>query len=466
MEFLKSSESKQNLLKISLVIPLLIFITLPLFLIAYKGYLYERGIRWEGIILPAIAIFIAVIIIYSVKVMISKLKEKGKIKRIWPATFSLCLIISFFGLSIFIWEINFYYSAAHYDTGPVLTWGSNQDPSTEITVMWRTVEPEESSVTYSTDKEFSKSSQNTVTNSESVEWHQIVISDLNPDTKYYYRIDDFDKTIYSFTTAPVSDSSFNFFIVSDLRQNSGDLGCLFGPNVPKYMADKATADGDFPEFTIATGDIVSEGTRYPTWKSWFDDISLSSRLATFAPLVDAVGNHERHDDPEGDIFAKYYPLDHRTNKQFYYSFNYSQIHFTMLDPWKIDGEESWWDEELVDEQYNWAKNDLQNAMTKTFRIICLHPPPIRNNNGDIEILLPRVLDLADNYNVSLVFYGHKHSYDYTVINGTHFLLNGVGGNLDSGDSGYSEVKVIENKLTLMQHWLNGTSHNLADITPN
>lgn len=464
MDILKSPKFKITLLKICLIVPFALLIILPLFLGAYAGYLYLSGIRIEGIILPAIVIGVGLILIYSIRLMIFKIKKEAKIRRVWPIILVFLLIVSIAGIGVGIWEINFFYGANHYNTGPILTWGSDQNPSTDITIMWRTTDPSVSSISYSTDKKFSESSLTTLKENESVEWHQMAITGLNPDTKYYYRINDFEKTIYSFTTAPSLESAFNFLIFADPRQNSGDLGCLIAPNVPKYMAEKATSNDDFPEFTIVVGDITSEGTRHSTWKSWFDDISLQSGLASYAPHMDVVGNHERHDDMEGDIFADFYPLERQSNEQFYYSFNYSYIHFTMLDPWKVSNGEAGW-EKVDDDQYNWAYQDLQKSMNRTFRIMCLHPPPLkRNADNNFNILLPRVTKLADTFNVSMVFFGHSHKYDHNLINGTHYLLNGVGGNIDAKTLGYSEIQATPENLTVMQHWLNGSTHKLATIS--
>lgn len=464
MELIKSPKFKLNLLRISLIFPIALFIILPLFLHAYKDYLVDN--LQIGFLLAIIVIFVALLLIILVKAMASRIKEKKKINKVWPVIFTFFLIVSGIGIFIGSWEVNFYYGATHYNTGPVLTWGSNQDPSTDITIMWRTSAPSGSSISYTTEETFNDASLTTVTTDESVEWHQIAITGLTPNTKYYYRIDNFNNAIHSFTTAPSEGSTFNFLIVSDLRQNSGDLGCLVGTNVPKYMAEKSTAEGDFPEFSISTGDITSEGDRYSTWKSWFDDISVLGDLSSNAPLIDVVGNHERHNDPEGDIFASFYPLEEQsTAGQFYFSFDYGQIHFTMLDPWKITNGDAWWDE-LDDIQYDWARRDLQDAMDKEFRILCLHPPPLRGRTATrLDYKLPRVIKLANDYEVSIVFFGHAHDYEYNFINGTHYLLNGVGGNLDFSPSGYAEVKATPTQLTLSQHWVNGTTHDLAEIYP-
>lgn len=463
MEFLKSTKFKLTILRIGLVIPIALCIVLPLFLFSYKEYFFQSNLLL-GIIIPTVAIIIAVILGFFIKQFSSKIKNEQKLKKIWLSVYVFFLIVSLAGLFVGSVEVNFYFSAYHYNTGPVLTWGSNQDPSTEVTVMWRTFNPTDSSVIYGTEEGLSGGDTLTVKLENSVEWHQIAISGLTPNIKYYYQVENFDARVYSFTTAPAIDSTFNFLVFADTRQNSGDYGCIVASNVPKYMAEKSTANGDSPEFTVVVGDVTVEGTRYATWKSWFDDISVLSGLASNAPLVDAVGNHERHEDPHGDILASFYPLEKQSNEQFYYSFDYGQIHFTMLDPWNVS--RAWWGK-LDNIQYNWAKDDLQNAMNKKFRIICLHPPPIsKNSKGVIKIDDPKVVELAKNYEVDIVFFGHDHDFDYNIIDGTHYLLNGVGGNMDFDPSGYAEVKVTPNSLTLMEHWENGSTQQLAEISPS
>ncbi len=89
--------------------------------------------------------------------------------------------------------------------------------------------------------------------------------------------------------------------------------------------------GITPAFTICTGDTVSNALDEPLWESWFDDVTSRTGLASNAPLQIAIGNHERHEDCNGDTFADRYPFQYKPH--FYYSFNYSSTHFLMVDPW-------------------------------------------------------------------------------------------------------------------------------------
>lgn len=94
----------------------------------------------------------------------------------------------------------------------------------------------------------------------------------------------------------------------------------------------------------------------------------------------------------------------------------------------------------------------------------MYPPPLRGRTGTrLDYKLSRVIKLANDYDVNIVFFGHSHEYEHNFINGTHYLLNGVGGNLDFSPSVYAEVKAKPTQLTLSQHGVNGTTDKLAEI---
>ncbi|MHA1452258.1 MAG: fibronectin type III domain-containing protein, partial [Promethearchaeota archaeon] len=198
---------------------------------------------------------------------------------------------------------NLFISAIRYNTGPILTWATDQDPRTEITVMYRTRNPELSKIAYGIDPNdlnFTKSFgfRN--------EWHRLSLFDLDPDTKYYYKVGDSPRdTIYHFTTAPSTEENFTFVLFSDPRQNTSPINVLFKRNVPKFMVNTMEKLGQKIDFTICCGDITHDALNEATWKSWFTDISDKSGLASYAPLQVAVGNHERQENWTGEIFDHY-----------------------------------------------------------------------------------------------------------------------------------------------------------------
>jgi hypothetical protein len=135
-------------------------------------------------------------------------------------------------------------------------------------------------------------------NSKSATYHEVEITDLEPDTEYEYavRYGRFTET-YSFRTAPApgSRTSFSFSYASDSRSgNGGGERNLFGTNayiMKKIMALNMQQKVRFMQFS---GDLVtgysenpnSIRLEYTNWKRAIEP------FAHYLPVFTAMGNHE------------------------------------------------------------------------------------------------------------------------------------------------------------------------------
>ncbi|MHA1453059.1 MAG: metallophosphoesterase family protein, partial [Promethearchaeota archaeon] len=238
------------------------------------------------------------------------------------------------------------------------------------------------------------------------------------------------------------------------------IGMLLERSIPKYITKDMKKQGISPAFTICTGDTVSNALDEPLWKSWFDDITSRTGLASNYPMQIAIGNHERHENCTGEIFADRYPYD--SKPEFYYAFNYSTTHFLMLDPWNETSCE-WSGLDPV--QLAWTEQNLINSSSMKFKVISLHPPPLMGEYV-FEELQP-LIDLCDTYDVDAVFFGHWHRFGHWNINGTEYILNGVGGNNApaANPSGFCQVDVSPTQMEISMHWLNGTNQPIVTILP-
>jgi hypothetical protein len=122
----------------------------------------------------------------------------------------------------------------------------------------------------------------------------------------------------------------------------------------------------------------------------------------------AIGNHEANAHWFYDYMSYPPPED-------YYSFDYGNAHFIMLDSPKGFA--------LGSEQYAWLEKDL--AATKaTWKIVCHHYAPYSSDNddygdtrsgpgtyGDEEVR--KIVPLLEQYGVDMVFFGHIHDYERT-----------------------------------------------------
>lgn len=148
-------------------------------------------------------------------------------------------------------------------------------------------------------------------NSKSRTFHEIEISELEPDTEYEYTLVCAKvKETYKFHTAPApgTRSSFSFSYASDSRSgNGGGERNLYGTNayiVKKIMALATQQKVRFMQFSgdLITGYSTSTAStrlEYTNWKRAVEP------FAHYMPVVVTMGNHEAivksFYDPENDI---------------------------------------------------------------------------------------------------------------------------------------------------------------------
>lgn len=349
------------------------------------------------------------------------------------------------------------YQYAFYTAGPYLTWANNQAPSNAMTVSWHSATPTLSEVRYGS----SPTNLSLSAKSPGITYlHHVPLENLLSNTTYYYLIQDFP--IKQFTTAPSDPSSFTFVVYSDPRTNDPPEAAITQTQITRYITEALSVQKISPAFTLFTGDAASRGVDYKGWKIWLDDISKND-LASNASLIHVIGNHERHDDCNMRNFPQYVPYENTS-----FSVDYGQLHITTLDNW--DYLNCWWGG-FSPELETWLENDLMTYNSSKFKIIALHDAPVSNGWLNPEIF-PTLDRLCRKYSVDAVFFGHYHHYEANLINGTYYMMFGIGGNdnlggyspnnapfqLDGGayDVGYCQVDMTPTSMHIRPRWINGT----------
>lgn len=233
--------------------------------------------------------------------------------------------------------------------------------------------------------------------------HGVFLDGLEADTRYIYRLG--DGTEWSepgeFTTAPAQGSAsgdgFSFIITSDVQ------GYIYSDyelwaNVFRAAMDKCPE----PAFMVNLGDFVERQDNSLVWKYYF---GLPEGLGNIT-TVPVAGNKEEK------MFLKYFLLGTRDGVNAlngYYSFDYMNVHFTVLNTG--DGSK-----DLSKTQIKWLKRDLEseNALSAGFRIVLIHKAPYsdKNHADDSEItdIRAQLLPIFDEYGVDVVIEGHDHYY--------------------------------------------------------
>ena len=293
---------------------------------------------------------------------------------------------------------------------------------TSIRIMWETNIPANSNVEYGLTDAYgesvyepmpAKSAYNpSPTAPEGINLHEIVITGLESDNVYHYRVlsgaaSSEDST---FKTLPkTDDQSFKFAVTSDSHgfglQGSTHQYETIEP-FTKYMLDYQ------PDFIVDCGDILV-GTAFQYEEFGLSYFTPAAELIRQFAIFHAHGDHEI-----GPYYGDFFGTEGSAlglnswswnEDWFSYSFNVGNAHFIILDSNTLEFvppsfPEAW------KEQQEWLMADLESNAAKnaTWRFIFQHHP--YTTEATREYLVP----LMEKYDVDILWSGHSHSYSKAV----------------------------------------------------
>lgn len=254
--------------------------------------------------------------------------------------------------------------------------------------------------------------------------HETLFEQLKPNTIYYYDIGFGEAGKGHFKTAPNFATPFRFVIVGDTRF----------ADKPSDIQKKliAAIENQKPAFVINTGDLVTSGDNPVHWDTFF---KLNHNLLKSVPYYVSLGNHEKNSHYFYDYFS--FP-----GKENYFSFNWSNCHFIILDssgPYEnpvhpLDYEQ--WNraddeiEKFWNDQLSWLCGDLKNHRQYDFTFIIMHQPLFslkesrREEQKDFQKRFARIFD---DFEIDVVFSGHDHTYQRHYVNPVHYVVTAGGG---------------------------------------
>ncbi len=183
-----------------------------------------------------------------------------------------------------------------------------------------------------------------------------------------------------------------------------------GHDIHRRVVQAIIAAG--PLAVFHTGDFVKTGINPFEWDTVKDILEeLRGKTEFFA----AIGNHERN----SPFFFSTFALP---NNERWYSVDRKNIHFIVLNSNTGISPGS--------PQYNWLEEDLQNTGANVrFTVVLFHHPLFTTgkHRADEKEWRPVVLPLFEQYGVDMVFNGHNHCYERSLVNGIHHIVTGGGG---------------------------------------
>lgn len=313
-----------------------------------------------------------------------------------------------------------------------------------VIIHWLTAEEQATIVRYGEDK---SQLDMRLVDDALVKNHIARLSNLKPGTKYYYQIEPYqiepidvasvnaatinavqaqDSDKQWFYTHPQDDVSTRIWVIGD----SGEFGETLNQvrdsalnwmrENPKLKLNDSEIDADVPlvDVWLSLGDIAyRSGTNEQYQASLFDTFADLTANTVLWPVY---GNH----DERRWTYFRIFDLPENaeagglaSNTENYYAFDYSNVHFVMLDSQDSDRSAN-------GEMALWLKKDLAQN-TRPWTIAVLHHPPYTKGTHDSDSfydsrgrmvrMRENILPILEQGGVDLVMSGHSHMYERSYL---------------------------------------------------
>ena len=220
------------------------------------------------------------------------------------------------------------------------------------------------------------------------------------------------------------DDSINFYVFGDSQGYQGGVEQIV-----------TAANLHRPDFLFHCGDLTPFGqeNQYQAVKAVLDQ--------SIVPVYATIGNHDLKDGG-GVLYEEYFGISR-------YSFDIGSAHFTVFNSSSSD---------FSSQEFSWLEQDLTQTEAE-FRFVFTHIPPFDPRTGENHSLInstasTQLMSLFETHDVDVVFTGHIHMYNETVVNGVRYVITGgAGASLyaDEESGGiyhYMNVTLNESGLTI------------------
>ncbi len=313
--------------------------------------------------------------------------------------------------------------AATVTRGPYLMMGTPDS----MVIRWRTDTATNSRVQFGT---VQGNLSSVLDDATSTTEHEVRLTGLSPETRYYY-------SVGSSSGVLSGNNATTFFQTSPLAGTArptriwviGDAGTGATVQTSVYNAYLNATGSKYTNLWLMLGDnAYSSGTDAEYTSKMFNNYGTIFKQS---PLWPTIGNHDAVSADSATQTGPYYdqftmPKNAEaggvaSGTEAYYSFNYGNIHFIVLDSQETS-------RATTGAMMTWLKADLQ-ADNSDWVVAYWHHPPYTKGSHDSDTETAHIemrqnfLPVLEAHGVDLVLGGHSHSYERSYLLDGHYGLS-------------------------------------------
>ena len=318
-----------------------------------------------------------------------------------------------------------------------------------ITVRWRTDTATTSSVRFGVE---AGSLTGSVSTSTTTIDHEVALTGLMPDTRYYYSIGTADQDLagdsanHFFETSPIPGSATPFSVWA-----IGDFGTANSSQALVRDAYYSYSDSTYTDLWLLLGDNAYLSGTDAQYQAAFFNVYQQMLIQT--PFASTRGNHETMPSVYYGLVTN--PTDGvsggvASGTEAFYSFDFGNAHFICLDSEGSDLSTS-------APMLTWLELDLASTAQDWIVTFFHHPPytkgthdsdQVADSGGRMRDMRENALPILEAGGCDLVLSGHSHVYERSFLIDGHDGNSGTwnpalhivdGGNGDPlGDGGYQK----------------------------
>lgn len=324
------------------------------------------------------------------------------------------------------------------------------------------------------------------TNVGAINLFSVTLRDLQPGTRYQYRVGDGTNwsAYFTFQTEKGEEEKFRFIVFGDSHEKKPIYA------VWRQTATQAYQQNPDARFVMSVGDLIYAGKDYEQWQAWF--AGCQDVIANI-PDMPAIGDHEprgvtsKDEWQRPEYFVKLFKVPQNGPANFrgeVYSFDYGPAHIAVLNSsFTYEFAEPVDRKAMIEAEVAWLDADLATT-SKPWKIVVYHDATY-GLKPDRSGTLTKVNfgPIIDKHHVDVVFNAHEHAMARTFFlrnedfvasagEGTVYFISGRSGDNAKDDLGrkiwhpffydpqaqscYLLVEVERDRLTVRTRLADGT----------